>query len=494
MQLNTKLLAGCALSVMLAFAPTALMAQDGDAGTTAQMPTQQDQQMQSGDGATSGAADQPQVTTDQPSEDSAAETVARTDPDSASSADTGTTETSQSGSSDTGAADTARDQTTGAPTPDAGSADEDTASAPVESDQAGDQTAASPSDSATSSVATESKETFISEQEQEQILARGSLIGKSVMNPQDEKLGDVKDVLVDESGKMKAVIIGVGGFLGMGQKEVALSFNEIQTTTDDSGQPQLMLNATREELESAPDFASLSDQQSEQSDDSAAMGSGVSTEQTGDVAATGGTTATGGTADTAGTTATTGAGSEHAKTEAGSTPGEVQSQAKSDAEPSADMTDADQTADASGTATSSEGTSVATASGERFISAQQQGEILVNESLIGQAVENAEGEDLGDINDVLFNQDGQMTAVIIGMGGFLGLGTKNVAVSYDSIRSSVDESGEVQLVMNASREELEAAPQFVSLEDKRAEQERLAAQQQTGQPGTAQAPAGGGMN
>src|SRR5690606_2792058 len=181
MQLNTKLLAGCALSVMLAFAPTALMAQDGDAGTTAQMPTQQDQQMQSGDGATSGAADQPQVTTDQPSEDSAAETVARTDSDSASSADTGTTETSQSGSSDTGAADTARDQTTGAPTPDAGSADEDTASAPVESDQAGDQTAASPSDSATSSVATESKETFISEQEQEQILARGSLIGKSVM-------------------------------------------------------------------------------------------------------------------------------------------------------------------------------------------------------------------------------------------------------------------------------------------------------------------------
>ena len=118
----------------------------------------------------------------------------------------------------------------------------------------------------------------------------------------------------------------------------------------------------------------------------------------------------------------------------------------------------------------------------------------MNESLIGQAVENAEGEDLGDINDVLFNQDGQMTAVIIGMGGFLGLGTKNVAVSYDSIRSSVDESGEVQLVMNASREELEAAPQFVSLEDKRAEQERLAAQQQTGQPGTAQAPAGGGMN
>jgi sporulation protein YlmC with PRC-barrel domain len=58
---------------------------------------------------------------------------------------------------------------------------------------------------------------------------RGSkLMGVDIYGPNDEKVGDVSDVLVDHQGNVKGVVIGVGGFLGMGEKDVAVPFNAIQ--------------------------------------------------------------------------------------------------------------------------------------------------------------------------------------------------------------------------------------------------------------------------
>jgi sporulation protein YlmC with PRC-barrel domain len=54
------------------------------------------------------------------------------------------------------------------------------------------------------------------------------LKGVNIYGPNDEKVGDISDVLMDEQGNAKAVVIGVGGFLGMGEKDVALPFNSIQ--------------------------------------------------------------------------------------------------------------------------------------------------------------------------------------------------------------------------------------------------------------------------
>jgi len=120
------------------------------------------------------------------------------------------------------------------------------------------------------------------------------------------------------------------------------------------------------------------------------------------------------------------------------------------------------------------------------------------QALIGRTVENDKGDNLGDINNVILNERGQVVAVTIGVGGFLGMGEKNVGVPFqaldfklDTDRSDLDKRSEgpaekkaerearfdtehsnVQIVLNASKEELEAAPEFVWLDQQNADNAR----------------------
>jgi len=54
------------------------------------------------------------------------------------------------------------------------------------------------------------------------------LVGLNVYNDNNEKLGDISELLIDQSGKVQAVIIGVGGFLGMGEHNVAVAFDKLK--------------------------------------------------------------------------------------------------------------------------------------------------------------------------------------------------------------------------------------------------------------------------
>ena len=54
------------------------------------------------------------------------------------------------------------------------------------------------------------------------------LIGLNVYNRADEKLGDINEILLDHEGKVKAVVIGVGGFLGMGEHDIAVSMDKLR--------------------------------------------------------------------------------------------------------------------------------------------------------------------------------------------------------------------------------------------------------------------------
>jgi sporulation protein YlmC with PRC-barrel domain len=54
------------------------------------------------------------------------------------------------------------------------------------------------------------------------------LIGLDIYNRADEKLGDINEILLDKDGKVKAVIIGVGGFLGMGEHDIAVSTDKLK--------------------------------------------------------------------------------------------------------------------------------------------------------------------------------------------------------------------------------------------------------------------------
>ncbi len=78
-------------------------------------------------------------------------------------------------------------------------------------------------------------------------------VGKPIVNAAGEKIGDINDVLFDRTGKITTVVIGVGGFLGLGEKRVALPFSAI-TYSDENGKRQIMVPLTKEALLAAPDF------------------------------------------------------------------------------------------------------------------------------------------------------------------------------------------------------------------------------------------------
>ena len=54
------------------------------------------------------------------------------------------------------------------------------------------------------------------------------LEGLDVYNQNNEKIGDISELIVDSSGKIQAVVIGVGGFLGMGERDVAVPMDQIK--------------------------------------------------------------------------------------------------------------------------------------------------------------------------------------------------------------------------------------------------------------------------
>jgi hypothetical protein len=100
---------------------------------------------------------------------------------------------------------------------------------------------------------------FLTKQESSDYLA-SNLIGESVYNSQDEVIGDINDLVSDETGKFVAVLIGTGGFLGMGEKDVALRFEDLRFTRDESNDIKVIANMSKDMIASAPDYEKLSEQ------------------------------------------------------------------------------------------------------------------------------------------------------------------------------------------------------------------------------------------
>jgi hypothetical protein len=77
---------------------------------------------------------------------------------------------------------------------------------------------------------------------------------QSVYDPSDAKIGEVMDVLVDRDGRIAVLIVGVGGFLGMGEKDVAVPFNAVQFKTKDNNKWYSVMNTTKDALKAAPGY------------------------------------------------------------------------------------------------------------------------------------------------------------------------------------------------------------------------------------------------
>jgi hypothetical protein len=87
-------------------------------------------------------------------------------------------------------------------------------------------------------------------------------------------------------------------------------------------------------------------------------------------------------------------------------------------------------------------------------------------ALLNESVKNAANETIGDINDVLISGDGKVAAVIVGVGGFLGMGEKNVALPYDQLVFAKDVGDDLVVTTSATKESLETAPEYIKPEDR----------------------------
>jgi sporulation protein YlmC with PRC-barrel domain len=74
---------------------------------------------------------------------------------------------------------------------------------------------------------------------------------QNVYDPQQNKIGSVEDLLVQKDGQIAAAIVGVGGFLGAGEKDVAVPFSAIRNIQKDN-KWYLTMNASKDELKNAP--------------------------------------------------------------------------------------------------------------------------------------------------------------------------------------------------------------------------------------------------
>jgi len=79
------------------------------------------------------------------------------------------------------------------------------------------------------------------------------ILGKKVLGPAGEDLGRVANVLVDEAGRTRAAVIDFGGFLGVGSRKIAVAWDQL-TFKPGTGDRQLVLNMTREQIQGAREY------------------------------------------------------------------------------------------------------------------------------------------------------------------------------------------------------------------------------------------------
>ncbi|MTW15336.1 hypothetical protein GJ689_03840 [Rhodoplanes serenus] len=136
-----------------------------------------------------------------------------------------------------------------------------TAPNPSTSPGSSSPSATSPSTGSGSMGSSTSAGAAITQQSPNQWLA-SKFMGTDVIGADDAKIGDVSDVLFDKSGKVDALIVGVGGFLGIGQKDVALPISSFQVVAANSGKnnsssDQLRLSMTKDQLQQMAEFKAM---------------------------------------------------------------------------------------------------------------------------------------------------------------------------------------------------------------------------------------------
>ena len=99
------------------------------------------------------------------------------------------------------------------------------------------------------------------------------------------------------------------------------------------------------------------------------------------------------------------------------------------------------------------------ASSIQFVTEQPASELLAR-VFLGAAVQNSSGETIGDVNDLVFDRSGHISTVVLGVGGFHGIGGKVVAVPFSALVVNSSKDGARTIVVPVDKESLEKAPGF----------------------------------
>lgn len=356
----------------------------------------------------------------------------------------------------------------------------------------------------------------------EQSLLVDTMIGSNVYSPDDEDIGSIDDVLITTDGEVGGVVIGVGGWLGVGQRDVLVQLEDLLLDTRD-GEFRLVMQRTREELEAQPEFRRVDeqrdaammqqgtgqppvtqpqtmqqqdqqagvqqdtvqqDQQAYQQADQELEQASQSIEQ--------------GDAERARMSlnqareymqqayeqaqperqqALEQANEAMQQAEQAINEGQGQ-QAQQNVEQARDqlqvarqaMGQRDQQAGMQQDTTTEQQTTeqqmmtqqdtvVRERPRDGRIVFQDERSILAS-TMIGSNVRSAADEDLGSINDIIVSMDGQVEGVVIGVGGFLGIGEKDVVIAMDGLDIQRTGDEDVRVSVTQSREDIEAAPGF----------------------------------
>ncbi|MBS9722520.1 PRC-barrel domain-containing protein [Tianweitania sp. BSSL-BM11] len=257
-----------------------------------------------------------------------------------------------------------------------------------------------------------------------------NLIGETVYNgtgDDAENIGNVNDLVLSDSGQIESVIVGVGGFLGIGEKNVALSYNDIDWAEKD-GDRWIVVPTTSDALKELPAF----DRRAyEPANTNAANNGGTAMP------------------------ATTGTDSSMAPAAGTATTGMAAAPAAGGTAAAPAMNDT-----AAAPAATNDTAANNTAAADRATMTEVPAEELTAENLEGTTVYGAEDANVGDIGDVVLTKDGKVDAIIIDVGGFLGIGEKPVAVAMDDLKFMQDEDGDRYLYTTFTKEQLEAQPEY----------------------------------
>lgn len=217
-----------------------------------------------------------------------------------------------------------------------------------------------------------------------------------------DSIGEINEIVLSDDGEVRAFVIGVGGFLGMGERNVAVTMDQVTFTTDaeDESETFIIVNTGKDQLENAPAYET--------------------------------------------TAALTGEseGNEQDRTE---------------------RTTSDDAAENDGQGRAGDRAALAAPDIEREGYDRVEAKDISAEMLMEKTVYDLNDNDVGDVTDMILDDEGKITDIVIDFGGFLGIGSNQVSLQFKELTIMANDGYEdVRLYVDADKEEIQNLPKYMA--------------------------------